>query len=149
MDPNLRGIADYLLTRKDAAAVYPAEINPDALPYMFVLEVVPDPELQLRIRLVGSALDRVFQRPLVGERLESFIHGPRGADVIASFHHCARTHEPVWMRQILKLKHRAPRFVEGVAVYLAPQRIYGGLAFGEYLLPDASPAFERAILRQP
>jgi hypothetical protein len=82
----------------------------------------------LRIRLVGSALDEAFCRPLRGHTLEEFIHGPRGNEVIASFHHCADTSEPIWMRQVVQMRDRAPRFVEGVAIYLKPERIYGGYA---------------------
>jgi len=70
----------------------------------------------------------------------------RGGDVIAAFHHCARTREPIWMRQIMHLKERAPRYVEGVAVYLEPERIYGGLVIGELGLPGVEAGFERAVL---
>ena len=146
MDSSLRGIADYLLAQKTASTVDPGSINPQFLPHVYILDVERDATIRLRIRLAGTALDQVFRRPLAGNLLEDFIHGPRGADVIASFHHCARTHEPIWMRQIVQLKDRAPRFVEGVAVYLEPDRIYGGLIVGELTFPGVEAGFERTVL---
>ncbi len=35
------------------------------------------------------------------------------------------------MRQVVTIADKVPRFVEGVAVYLDPERIYGGLVSGE------------------
>jgi hypothetical protein len=63
--------------------------------------------------------------------MEDFIHGPRAAEVIAGFHKVAHSHEPLWMRQLVRMTDRAPRFVEGVVVYLSPARLYGGLVAGE------------------
>jgi hypothetical protein len=146
MDSSLRGIADYLLAQKDSSTVDPVSIGPQLLPNMYILDVERDTPVRLRIRLTGTVLDQVFRRPLVGHWLEEFIHGPRGGDVIAAFHHCARTREPIWMRQIVHLKERAPRFVEGVAVFLEPERIYGGLAMGELGLPGVEAGFERTVL---
>ena len=87
------------------------------------------------------------RKPLKGRRLEEFIHGPRGKDVIGRFQHCANTREPVWMRQIVQLRDRPPRFVEGVAIYLQPERIYGGLIVGEAIDRAAAETFEHRILR--
>ena len=146
MDASLRGIADYLLAQTTASTVDPSLIHAQFLPHVYILDVERDPTIRLRIRLAGTALDAVFRRPLVGFLLEDFIHGPRGGDVIASFHHCARTREPIWMRQIVQLKERAPRVVEGIAVYLEPERIYGGLVIGELVLPGVEAGFERSPL---
>ena len=148
MDSCLRGIVDYLLAQNDAVDRR-SGFDRSAMSHVYILDVERDTNLRLRIRLAGTALDHVFRRPLVGHLLEEFIHGPRGADVIASFHHCARTREPIWMRQIVQLKDRAPRFVEGVAVYLVPERIYGGLVVGELGFPGVEAGFERAPLPRP
>jgi hypothetical protein len=148
VDSILRGIADYLLAQDNSSTVDPAAIGPQLLPYVYILDVGRDADVRLRIRLTGTAIDHVFRRPLVGRMLEDFIHGPRGGDVIASFHHCARTREPLWMRQIVQLRDRAPRFVEGVAVYLGPDRIYGGLVVGDLSPPGAEPGFEHAVLKR-
>ena len=81
MDARLRRIADYLLAQPDAAAITPAAVDADLLPHLFWLDIerdVPGHELRLRIRLVGTAIDRIFRRPLRGRHLEEFIHGPRG-----------------------------------------------------------------------
>ena len=142
MDSHLRRIADYLLARADATGVDAASIAPELLPYVYIIEVERDLNLRLRVRLVGTALDKFFQRPVVGQVLEEFMHGPRGRDVIAAFRSCATTREPIWMRQVVCLPGRAARFVEGVAVYLQPNRIYGGLAVGELTLPGAESSFE-------
>ena len=147
MDTALRGLADYFLAQKDALAVDPLLIDPQLLPHVFILDVEREPTLRLRIRLIGTALDSVFQRPLIGRHLEEFIHGPRGWDVIASFHHCAESKEPLWMRQVVHLTGKVPRFVEGVAVYLEPDRIYGGLAVRELCQSRVEPGFERSSLR--
>ena len=149
IDPRLRQIADHLLTLGDSAAFSPASVGAKLLPHLFVLDIERDTAKRttsLRIRLVGTALDDVFHRPLCGHMLEEFIHGPRGKDVIASFHHCADTGQHIWMRQIVHNREKAPRFVEGVAIYLKPERIYGGLIVGEYAGSSAADSFERAPL---
>ena len=146
MDSILRRIADYLLAQNDSSTVDPVAIGPQLLPYVYILEVERDAEIRLRIRLTGTALDNAFRRPLVGQFLEDFIHGPRGDDVIAAFHHCVQTHEPLWLRQVAQLKERAPRFVEGVAVYLEPDRIYGGLIIGNLSLASVETSFDVEVL---
>jgi hypothetical protein len=149
IDIRLRQIADHLMTLGDSAAFSPASIGAKLLPHLFVLDIerdTPKRTALLRIRLVGTALDDAFRRPLRGHTLEEFVHGPRGHEVIASFHHCANTREPIWMRQVVQIRHKAPRFVEGVAIYLKPERIYGGLIVGEYAGSSATDSFERIAL---
>jgi hypothetical protein len=149
IDLRLRQIADRLMTLGDSAAFSPVSIGAKLLPHLFVLDIerdTPKGTALLRIRLVGTALDDVFRRPLRGHTLEEFIHGPRGNEVIASFHHCAETREPIWMRQVVHIRDRTPRFVEGVAIYLKPERIYGGLIVGEYVGSSATNSFERIPL---
>ena len=149
IDPRLRQIADHLMKLRDSSAFSPASISSKLLPHLFVLDIERDASKRtasLRIRLVGTALDEVFHRPLRGHTLEEFIHGPRGKEVIASFHHCADARQPIWMRQIVHIRDKAPRFVEGVAIYLKPERIYGGLVVGEYAGSSAADSFERIPL---
>jgi len=149
MDERLEKIAQYFLARSQASEFSPASIGAKLLPHLFVLDIerTPAGELSgLRIRLVGTELDRTFNKPLKDRRLEEFIHGPRGASVIDRFHHCARTREPVWMRQIVHIQNRPPRYVEGVAIYLQPERIYGGLVVGEAIDRVTPETFEHRIL---
>lgn len=149
MDSRLRRLADALFAQSDSAAINPAAIGADLLPHMFLLDVeraAPDGPPKLRIRLTGTALDQIFARPLVGCLLETFVHGPRGDQVLAGFHHCADTHEPLWMRQVVQIKDKAPRFVEGIAIFLAPERICGGLVTGEASEEGAIDAFVREAL---
>lgn len=149
IDPRLRQIADHFMTLGDSAAFSPASIGSKLLPHLFVLDIERDTAKRtpsLRIRLAGTALDDVFHRPLRGHTLEEFIHGPRGKEVIASFHHCADTSQPIWMRQIVHIRDKARRFVEGVAIYLKPERIYGGLVVGEYAGPSMVDSFEHTPL---
>jgi hypothetical protein len=148
MDSRLRAIADHFLAKNDASSVDPALIDPQLLPHLYIVDVERDANIRLRIRLVGTGLDRLFQRPLVGHLLEEFIHGPRGGDVIAAFHTCARNREAIWMRQVVKLHDNPPRFVEGVAVFLEPERIYGGLVVGELTLSGIESGFERISLKR-
>jgi len=132
MDQRLRQLADYLLTRKSAEEFYPASLRSEVLPQLYILQVEEGPERpKLRIRLAGRALDEAFGRSVAGHCLDEFIHGPRGKDVLEAFQNCAIGHRPIWMRQVVRLRDRAPRFVEGIAVFLAPDRIYGGLVVGE------------------
>lgn len=132
MDERLRRLSTHLRSKRNAAEFNPAAVDPDLLPHMFVLEIEPCLDLvRLKVRLVGTALDQAFQRPLAGKYLEEFIHGPRGADVVEGFHLCATGHEPIWMRQVVRIRDHLPRFVEGVAVYLGPDRVFGGLIVGE------------------
>ncbi len=146
MDHRLRLIADHLMALKAAAEFAPASIDAKLLPHLFILDIErkdAGAAHALRIRLTGTAIDNVFHRALQGRKLEEFIHGPHGAKVIESFRHCADTREPVWMRQIVHMTGRMPRFVEGVAIYLDPERIYGGLIVGDYAESFVSDSFER------
>jgi hypothetical protein len=150
MDERLDRISRYLLAHSHASEIRPAAIGAQLLPYLFVLEIDRDPagELSgLRIRLAGTQLERAFKKPLTGHRIEEFIHGPRGDDVIGTFHHCANTREPIWMRQVVNLQGRPPRSVEGIAVALLPDRIYGGLIIGETLDLAIKGTFEYRSLR--
>ena len=149
MDLRLRKIADHLMALTEAVEFKPASIGAKLLPHLFVLDIerdTPEHASRLRIRLIGTAIEDVFRRPLKGRTLEEFIHGPRGHEVIASFHHCADTREPIWMRQIVHIRDKTPRSVEGVAIYLKPERIYGGLIVGEYAGSSATDSFERVPL---
>lgn len=149
IDPRLRQIAGHLMALKDSAAFSPSSIGAKLLPHLFVLDIECDTSNRtalLRIRLVGTALDDAFRRPLRGHTLDEYIHGPRGKEVIASFHHCANSREPVWMRQVVHIRNKMPRFVEGVAVYLKPERIYGGLIVGECAGLSVPASFERVAL---
>jgi hypothetical protein len=145
IDPRLRQIAGHLMTLTDAAAFSPSSIGVKLLPHLFVLDIERDASSRtalLRIRLAGTALDDAFRRPLRGHTLDEYIHGPRGKEVIAAFHHCANSREPIWMRQVVHIRNKVPRFVEGVAVYLKPERIYGGLVMGEYAGSPTVDSFE-------
>ena len=148
MNPLLRELADYLLGHKASETVNAASLGARLLPYVFILDIEEDSEagVRLRIRLIGSAIDRIFRRPLKGRTLEEFIHGSRGEDVIATFHRCALTREPLWMRQVVRIPKRVPRYVEGVAVYLEPRRLYGGLAMGDVADEFAQSSFESAAI---
>jgi hypothetical protein len=149
IDPRLRQIAGHLMALGDCAAFSPSSIGAKLLPHLFVLDIERDTSNRaalLRIRLVGTALDDAFRRPLRGHTLDEYIHGPRGKEVIASFHHCADSREPIWMRQVVHIRNKVPRFVEGVAVYLKPERIYGGLVVGECAGLSVAAGFERITL---
>jgi hypothetical protein len=149
IDPRLRQIAGHLMALEDSTAFSPSSIGVKLLPYLFVLDIERDTSNRtalLRIRLAGTALDDAFRRPLRGHALDEFIHGPRGEEVIASFHHCANSREPIWMRQVVHIRNKVPRFVEGVAVYLNPERIYGGLVVGECAESSVAASFERITL---
>jgi hypothetical protein len=133
MHQRLRVLADYLLSRKDSSEVNPRDIDPKVLPHLFILNIERGTDGKrnaLRVRFAGTALDTAFQRKLVNSRLEEFAHGPRATDVLAGFHACADDGRALWMRQVVHIKDRPPRFVEGVTVRLAPDRLYGGLIVG-------------------
>lgn len=148
MDSRLRRIADYLLARAAADEVRPAEIGAALLPLLYVLDVERPggAGLRLRVRLIGTALNRVFGRRLEGLYMEDFLHGPRGAEVIEGFHDSALRRAPCWMRQVVRIKDKLPRFVEGVAIPLAPDRLYGGLLIGELAIGQDAQPFERVML---
>ena len=144
MDAHLRQIADVLLACKSADEVTARSFVPSLLPHVFILEIEPRAPLRLRVRLVGTRLSQWFGRPLEGHHVEDFLHGPRAADVIQGFHDCATAHTALWMRQVVSLPEKAPRFVEGVLVFLPPNRIYGGLTAGEFAAGVAAETtFER------
>jgi hypothetical protein len=152
MDTRWRQIADHLLSKTWAGEFDPASISAKLLPDIFVLDVQRDSTgktSHLRIRLVGTAIDQIFNRPLEGHAMEEYIHGPRGDDVLKALHHCADTREPVWMRQVVHIRDRVPRFVEGGAIYLQPERIYGGLVVGEVVGLSVAEGFERSKLTPP
>ena len=150
MDQRIARISQHLSKLSSAKDFDPKSVG-HALGHVFILDIEREGAgpPQLRIKLMGTALESMFGRPLAGQLLESFIHGPRGVDVIRGFHNCAHTREPLWMRQIVKLPDRMPRFVEGVLYYLAPERIYGGLAMGEWTHSEESSFERRAIGQEP
>jgi len=150
MDPRLDQIAQYLLARSDASEFSPTAIEAPLLPHLFILDIVRDPASRapgLRIRLVGTAIERAFGRSLKGLMLDAIIRGPRGDKVLERFRHCADTREPLWMRPVLQMREGPPRHVEGVAVYLNPERIYGGLIVGEPATDATQEGFEYRSLR--
>jgi hypothetical protein len=149
MHQDLRHIADYLLVQRRHAEIHPADMERRLLPHFFVLDIERgecSADLRLRVRLAGTALDKAFRRSVKGHCLEDFMHGPRSADVLAAFHGCAHTRAPLWMRQVVRVKDTPPRFVEGVAVFIPEERIYGGLVFGEFSPTGQVEAFESAPL---
>jgi hypothetical protein len=146
MDSRLRRLADYLLSRRNAAEFYPASVASDVLPHLFILQVEAKTG-RLRIRLAGAALDAAFGRSVAGHHLEEFVHGPRAEEVLKAFQACAREHTPVWMRQVVRFRDQKPRFVEGIAIFLEPDRIYGGLVVGELPEGTAESSFESRPLR--
>jgi len=144
MDPKLRRIADYLLARLERDAIDPLDIAPDLLPHFFILEIRQQgaSPASLHIRLVGTALDIAFGRCVSGRDLEDFLHGPRSADVLDGFRRCHAERQPLWMRQVVRIGDKVPRFVEGVACPVMPNFIYGGLNLGEASKTDDQPGFE-------
>jgi hypothetical protein len=132
MDERLSQIADRLKKFRSAKDVTPRAMGAALLPHLFVLGIENhNNATRLRVRLIGTSLQQFFGRNLRGHYLEDFIHGPRAADVVAGFHKVALSHSPLWMRQLVQVTNRAPRFVEGVVFHLPPARLYGGLVAGE------------------
>jgi hypothetical protein len=149
MDNRLRQLADQLFVQSESDVINPAAIAKNLLPHLFILDIEyidADRRLQLRIRLTGTAVDQIFGRPIGGRLLEEFVHGPRGDHVVAGFHDCARTREPIWMRQVVHIEGKAPRFVEGIAIHLGPSRIVGGLLAGVVSTLSGGNTFEREPL---
>jgi hypothetical protein len=149
MDSRLRQLADVLFVQADKGALNPVMITANLLPHVFILDVERDAAkqaLRLRVRLTGTAIDGILGRATSGHALEEFIHGPRGDEVLAGFHHCANTREPLWMRQVVQIKGKVARFVEGITIYLPPERICGGLVAGELPAQSTSSSFERDVL---
>jgi hypothetical protein len=149
MDARLEKLFDHFAAFRSASEVNPRDIDATLLPYVYVLDVEGGADAvptRLRVRLTGTALSSAFGRPLNGLYLEDFLHGPRASDVVGGFHECAEKNEKIWMREVVRFKDRAPRFVEGVAIPLAPARIYGGLLVGELAVDADLAAFERRTL---
>ena len=151
MDARLEQIADRLLAVSRWDAFDPAMLDSRLLRHFFVLHAERQAaDIRLRIRLTGTALDTIFARPLKDRFLEDFIHGPRGGDVIAVFHRCALRGEAAWMRQVVGVAGKVPRFVEGVVVRLAPDRLCGGLVMGEVPGASVTVGFQsRPLARAP
>jgi hypothetical protein len=146
MDVRLRQLADVLFAQVDIGAIVPERIPAKLLPHVFIFDIERgDRTPRLRVRLAGTAIDQIVGRSTVGHALEEFIHGPRGAQVIAGFHSCANTRKPIWMRQVVQIEKKPSRFVEGIAIYLAPERICGGLVGGNVAL-QSETAFESEVL---
>jgi len=149
MDSRLRQLTDELFEHANCGVINPGAISAGLLPHVFMLDIengATAGTIQLRIRLTGTAVDQIFDRPICGHLLEEYVHGPRGEQVIKGFHHCALTREAIWMRQVAQFPGRATRFVEGIAVHVVPGRIVGGLLAGEVSAQQAGNSFEREIL---
>lgn len=145
MNPVLRRIADYMADRKDRSAIDPVEIGRDLLPHLYILEIDRNGAagpVRLHIRLSGTALDHAFGRSVRGHYLEDFLHGAHSAEVLKGFHDCAQDLAPRWMRQVVEIANRPPRYVEGVAFYVTPELIYGGLILGEVSGQSSAASFE-------
>jgi len=140
----LQLIAGYMSTHRDRSQIDPLGIGAEALPHLFILEIEPGvaaSEARLHIRLVGTALDRAFGRSVKGQYLDDFLHGTHSQEVLAGFRKCAVTKSPLWMRQVVGIRGRAPRFVEGVAFPVEPGHIYGGLVVGDVTDQDTEFSF--------
>lgn len=152
MDDRLQRAADYFLQCADWKAVKPTKIGADILPHLIILGIERDVNgraSSLPVRFTGTGLDQAFGRPLAGRRLGEFVHGPRGQDVIRGFMACADDRRPIWMRQIVRLKGDAPRFVEGVVVHVGPERLYGALLMGQLADQALQSGFEIKDLSDP
>lgn len=147
MNPILREIADFMSNHCNGSAIDPLSVRPSLLPHLYILEVHSDNgATRLRVRLTGTALDRAFGRSLRGQHMEDFLHGPSSREVLQGFHTCAQDHAPLWMRQVVEIRDRPPRYVEGIAFFVEPNLIYGGLVLGEVVGDDDRPGFESAPL---
>jgi hypothetical protein len=148
MNPILREIADFMSNHNSGSAIDPLSVRPSLLPYLYILEAQKDDSGRphLRVRLTGTALDRAFGRSLRGRHMEDFLHGPSSREVLAGFHACARDHAPLWMRQVVEIRDGPARYVEGVAFFVEPNLIYGGLVLGEVVGDDDRSGFESALL---
>ncbi|MDQ7250813.1 PAS domain-containing protein [Dongia sedimenti] len=149
MNRALMRIADYMAGRKHRSEIDPIEIDPDLLPHLFLIDVLREaasPTPRLRIRLTGTALDQAFGRSVKGHPLEEFMHGPRSADVLDAFRACATNHVPIWMRQIVEIRDKPARYVEGVVFHLDPDVICGGLILGEMTTKNPASSFEKRFL---
>jgi hypothetical protein len=148
MNPILRDIADFLSNRGNGLPVDPLAVRPSLLPHLYILEVQSNDfgETRLRVRLTGTALDRAFGRSLRGAYMEDFLHGPSSRDVLRAFHACAHDRAPLWMRQVVEIRDGPARYVEGVAFFVEPNLIYGGLVLGEVVGDDDRPGFEFSLL---
>lgn len=134
MDERLGHLARYFAGCRHKSEIDPLDMDVNCLKHIFVLEIERDDAGavgRLRIRLTGTSLDIAFGRQVRGRYLDDFIHGPCGNQVLKAFVRCATDGEPAWMRQVVEIRGQAPRFVEGVAVYVAPDRVCGGLIVGE------------------
>lgn len=148
MNPILREIADFMSSHSSGSPIDPLTVRTALLPHFYILDVLRDAAglTRLRVRLTGTALDRAFGRSLRGQHMEDFLHGPRSQEVLRGFHTCAETRAPLWMRQVVEIRDRPPRYVEGVAFFVAPNLIYGGLMIGDVVGADDRPGFESCAL---
>jgi hypothetical protein len=152
MNPRLRDIAIYLASHRNRSQIDPLDIGADLLPHFYILEIRQRADRlapALHIRLVGTALDQALGRSVKGHDLDAFLHGPRSVDVLAGFQRAALDQVALWMRQVVAIANKAPRFVEGVAVPVAPGLICGGLIFGEFSISDVPSSFESCVLDMP
>ena len=145
MNPALQKIADYMSGHRERSAIDPIDMGAASLPHIFILEVqagTADIPSRLHIRLAGTALDRAFGRSVTGAHLDDFLHGSHSAEVLDGFRRCANQHQALWMRQVVQIAGKLPRYVEGIAFYVEPALIYGGLVFGEVSVDSSDASFE-------
>lgn len=154
MDDRLRALADVLFEQARTGVVDPHRIEPKLLPYLYILVIERDQGsnfLRLRVRLTGTAVDKLFNRPLAGRALDEFMHGPSSTSVLQGFRDCAEQGVSLWMRQVVRLANKTPRFIGGVLVRFPNDRICGGLIAGEVSSPDSQSeaTFTRVVLNPP
>ena len=149
MNGTLAELAKYLLSCRVREDFKPMSI-PALLKQVYILDVERGPNAhgtKFRIKLTGTGLDSIFGRAVSGRYLDEFIHGPRGAEVLAAYQQCAQDRAPCWMRQLVNIGNSPTRYVEGIMVYLDPQLIYGGLVAGKLSISSDSH-FEKLPLHE-
>ena len=150
IDPRLCFLADYFMSLGHRREVDPAAIGTVLLPMVYMLRLEPQEGKsvrRMRVGLTGTMIDEAMNRPLRNRYLDDFIHGPRGADVLAAYLDCATTHTPFWMRQVGIYREGKRRFVEGIGVYLEPDCIYGGLVLRDIMARKTTiPDFVHAVI---
>jgi hypothetical protein len=121
-----RRLRDYLAAKAPTGKlpgrqhIDPTEI-PDLLPYLMLLEVVPQAtgETRLRIRLAGTQVVEHHGREITGRFLDEVFVGPEAVDIIAKHLEAVATRRPNHRRSAVAIPGRDHVLYERMAFPLA------------------------------
>lgn len=125
-DSRYRRLADYLASKAPPGKLPGRQhIDPldlaDLLPYVMLVDVIPQPEGEprYRIRLMGTEVVAIQGNDGTGKYVEDVLTDPEGLEIVRRYGEILRTHQPQHRRGVVATPGRKHVHYERVAFPLA------------------------------